>query len=50
MEAKETKKRDLPWVKLLANIAKKIFVTDDNPRNEDPQKIRNSIIKRMQKK
>ena len=24
---------------------KKIYITDDNPRNENPKKIRNEIIK-----
>ena len=27
--------------------SKKVFVTDDNPRNEDPQKIRSEIIKNI---
>ena len=30
----------------VANVySRKIYVTDDNPRNEDPKKIRNQIIK-----
>ncbi len=37
----------------MGNIAKKycrkIFVTDDNPRNENPKKIRNSIMKGCKK-
>jgi MurE/MurF fusion protein len=36
---------------LMAKVAnkysKKIFVTDDNPRNENPKKIRNEIIKKI---
>ena len=36
---------------LMAKIAdiysKKIYVTDDNPRNENPKKIRNEIIKKI---
>ena len=35
--------------KLLINIVEKIFVTDDNPRREDPKKIRNAIIKGCKK-
>ena len=27
--------------------SKKIYVTDDNPRNEDPKQIRNEIIKKI---
>ena len=30
--------------KIASKHCRKIFVTDDNPRSEDPQKIRNSII------
>ena len=30
-------------------FCKKIYVTDDNPRNEDPKKIRNEIIKFIKK-
>ena len=35
--------------KIASKYCRKIFVTDDNPRNEDPQKIRNSIIKGCKK-
>ena len=31
--------------KIAKKYCRKIFVTDDNPRNENPQKIRNTIIK-----
>ena len=31
--------------KIAKKYCRKIFVTDDNPRNEDPKKIRRSIIK-----
>ena len=33
--------------KVANNYSKKIYVTDDNPRNEDPKKIRNEIIKKI---
>ena len=43
--------RDFKKRPIMAKIAsincKKIYVTDDNPRNEDPQKIRNEIIKNI---
>ena len=31
--------------KVANNLSNKIYITDDNPRNEDPKKIRNQIIK-----
>ena len=31
--------------KVANNFSNKIYITDDNPRNEDPKKIRNQIIK-----
>jgi murE/murF fusion protein len=39
------KKKRLIMGKIAKKYCRKIFVTDDNPRNEDPKKIRNSIIK-----
>ena len=46
---RDTKKRGL-----MANIANKfcskIYVTDDNPRKENPKKIRGEIIRNLQKK
>jgi MurE/MurF fusion protein len=43
--------RDKSKRSLMAKIAnkysRKIYVTDDNPRNEDPKKIRNEIIKNI---
>ena len=43
--------RDFKKRSLMANIAKsfcdKIYVTDDNPRNESPKKIRKEIIKNL---
>jgi len=39
------KKKRYTMGKIAAKYCRKIFVTDDNPRNEDPKKIRNSIIK-----
>jgi len=35
--------------KIAAKYCRKIYVTDDNPRNENPKKIRNSIIKGCRK-
>jgi len=35
--------------KIAAKYCQKIYVTDDNPRNENPKKIRNSIIKGCKK-
>ena len=43
--------RDISKRKVMANIASKycnkIYVTDDNPRNESPRKIRNDIIRHV---
>jgi len=36
--------------KIAKKYCRKIFVTDDNPRNENPKKIRNSILKSCKKK
>ena len=35
--------------KIASKYCRKIFVTDDNPRNENPKKIRNTIIKGCKK-
>jgi len=43
------KKKRFTMGKIASKYCQKIFVTDDNPRNEDPQKIRNSIIKGCKK-
>ena len=43
------KKKRFTMGKIASKYCRKIFVTDDNPRNEDPQKIRNSIIKGCKK-
>ena len=34
----------------IANNCKKIYVTDDNPRNEDPKKLGKSFLKYISKK
>ena len=39
------KKKRLKMGKIATKYCRKIFVTDDNPRNESPKKIRNDIIK-----
>jgi len=36
--------------KIANKYSKKVYVTDDNPRNEDPKKIRNEIIKSISDK
>jgi UDP-N-acetylmuramyl tripeptide synthase len=46
---RDKKKRSL-MAKVANNYSKKIYVTDDNPRNEDPKKIRNEIIKKIDHK
>lgn len=43
------KKKRIVMGKIAKKYCRKIFVTDDNPRNEDPKKIRNSIIKGCKK-
>ena len=43
------KKKRFTMGKIASKYCRKIFVTDDNPRNEDPQKIRNTIIKGCKK-
>ncbi len=46
---RDYKKRPLMG-KIAAKFCKKIYVTDDNPRNEKPEKIRRQIIKRIKHK
>ena len=46
MEEKEIKKRPL-MAKIANHYCKKIYVTDDNPRNEKPSKNRKEIIKNI---
>ena len=46
---RDRKKRVL-MAKVANNYSRKIYVTDDNPRNEDPKKIRNEIIKKINPK
>jgi len=43
------KKKRFIMGKIAEKYCRKIFVTDDNPRNEDPKKIRNSIMKGCKK-
>ena len=33
--------------KIANKFSKKIYVTDDNPRNEDPKKIRNELVNKI---
>ncbi len=43
---RDRKKRPL-MAKIADNFCKKIYVTDDNPRNEDPKKIRKRLLKNI---
>ena len=43
------KKKRLIMGKIAKKYCKKVFITDDNPRNENPKKIRNDIIKGCKK-
>ena len=36
--------------KIASSNCKKIYITDDNPRNENPNKIRNEVIKKITNK
>ena len=45
---RDIKKRSI-MSKIARKLCKKIYVTDDNPRNENPKKIRSSIIKHLYK-
>ena len=42
------KKRSL-MAKIANENCKKIYVTDDNPRNENPKKIRQELLKHIDK-
>ena len=46
---RDTKKRSL-MAKIASKYCNKIYVTDDNPRNEKPEKIRREIIKNIKNK
>ena len=46
---RDVKKRPL-MAKIAGNLCNKIYVTDDNPRNENPKKIRKEITKHLFKK
>ena len=35
--------------KIANSVCKKIYITDDNPRNENPKKIRNELVKHISK-
>ena len=43
------KKKRLSMGKIAGKYCRKIFITDDNPRHEDPKKIRNAIMKGCKK-
>jgi UDP-N-acetylmuramoyl-L-alanyl-D-glutamate--2,6-diaminopimelate ligase len=36
--------------KISASLAKKVYITSDNPRNEDPQSIANEILQGIEDK
>ena len=44
------KKKRYKMGKIAKKYCRKIFITDDNPRNEDPKKIRKDILKGCRKK
>ena len=46
---RDRKKRSL-MAKIANKFCKKIYITDDNPRNENPSKIRNELLKHIHKK
>ena len=46
---RDKKKRPL-MAKIANQNCKKIYITDDNPRNEEPKKIRNELVKNISKK
>ena len=46
---RDFKKRPV-MAKIASSFCKKIYVTDDNPRNEKPEKIRKEIIKNIKNK
>ncbi len=46
---RDKKKRPL-MAKIANKYCNKIYITDDNPRNEDPQKIRKELCKYIQRK
>ena len=45
---RDKKKRSL-MAKIANNNCKKIYITDDNPRNENPKKIRDKLLKYIKK-
>ncbi len=45
---RDFKKRPL-MAKIAKSLCEKIYVTDDNPRNENPKKIRSQIIRHLKK-
>ena len=45
---RDKKKRSM-MARIANNFCKKIYITDDNPRNENPKKIRNQIFKYISK-
>jgi MurE/MurF fusion protein len=46
---RDKKKRPI-MAKIANNFSNKIYVTDDNPRNEDPKKIRKELVSKMDDK
>ena len=46
---RDKKKRPL-MAKIANEYCKKVYITDDNPRNESPKKIRSQILKYISKK
>ena len=46
---RDRKKRPL-MARIASTNCKKIYITDDNPRNENPEKIRKELLKHIEKK
>jgi len=49
MRGERDKKKRSIIGKIAKKHCRKIFITDDNPRNEDPKKIRDTIMKSCKK-
>ena len=49
-EEKEIRKKDLLMARVSEKNAEEIYITDDNPRNENPKLIRQMIISGFKKK
>jgi murE/murF fusion protein len=48
--AREIKPKELKWGSIASKFADIVYLTDDNPRGENPKIIRNQIIKGIKQK